>query len=253
MDSKSAASVVEILIKLAHEENRTIICTIHSPTSQIYQMFDDVMVYFPLKKTNQQHILIDVFQLLSRGELIFCGPREGAVMYFKKQGMPVGQHVNPGDHFLDLINYQFDKQEEEEEEAEMEDVEGGKADSREVKKAKPPQHVRQLVDNFPQCKAAECNNKRIEMVHEEHFQERTEHLCTTIKGKYATPFWWQVLILIIRTFIVFVKNPSVYWARVLMYFLLALMMGTLFFQISNDQKVSYLFRFLLHHDSLQNT
>jgi ABC-type multidrug transport system ATPase subunit len=44
LDSKSAASVVEVLLKLAHEENRTIICTIHSPTSQIYNMFDDVMV-----------------------------------------------------------------------------------------------------------------------------------------------------------------------------------------------------------------
>jgi ABC-type Mn2+/Zn2+ transport system ATPase subunit len=44
LDSKSAASVVEILLKLARDHNRTIICTIHSPSSHIFQMFDDLMV-----------------------------------------------------------------------------------------------------------------------------------------------------------------------------------------------------------------
>lgn len=44
LDSKSAASVVEILLKLARDRNRTIICTIHSPSSHIFQMFDDLMV-----------------------------------------------------------------------------------------------------------------------------------------------------------------------------------------------------------------
>jgi ATP-binding cassette subfamily G (WHITE) protein 2 len=45
--------------------------------------------------------------LLSRGKLIFCGPREGALLFFSKQGMKVPQHTNPADHFLDLINYDF--------------------------------------------------------------------------------------------------------------------------------------------------
>jgi ABC-type multidrug transport system ATPase subunit len=49
LDSKSAAMVVEILLKLVKESNRTILCTIHSPTSHIFQMFDDLMVQLYLQ------------------------------------------------------------------------------------------------------------------------------------------------------------------------------------------------------------
>ena len=176
--------------------------------------------------------------MLSRGELAFCGPRDGAVLYFKKQDLPVGKHVNPADHFLELINYQFGQQHAEDSSTskEEDDEEEGRDEGYEA-----PPHVRRLVDNFSKSKAAECNLKRIELVGEDSFKERTEHLCKQVRGKYATPFWYQTIVLMLRTFIVFIKNPSVYWARVLMYFLLALMMGTLFFQISNDQKVLLLY------------
>lgn len=192
LDSKSAASVVEILLKLARDRNRTIICTIHSPSSHIFQMFDDLM-------------------LLSRGKLIFCGPREGALLFFSKQGMKVPQHTNPADHFLDLINYDF-------------------SGSGEI-----PHHVQKLVDNFPNSKAAQCNRKRIDRTGEEAFIERTRQLAKSLKGKYANGTWYQTLVLMRRTFVVFLKNPAIYWARIAMYFMLALMMGTLFFQISDKQ------------------
>ena len=179
--------------------------------------------------------------MLSRGELVFCGPRDGAVLYFKKQDLPVGKHINPADHFLELINYQFGQQGQPVEEpgkdsSTTEEEEDGEEERGDEGSEVPP-HVRKLVDNFSNSKAAECNLKRIELVGEDSFKERTEHLCKQVRGKYATPFWYQTIVLMLRTFIVFIKNPSVYWARVLMYFLLALMMGTLFFQISNDQKV----------------
>jgi hypothetical protein len=48
---------------------------------------------------------------------------------------------------------------------------------------------------------------------------------------------YQTLVMMRRTFFVFIKNPAIYWARIAMYFMLALMMGTLFFQISNSQDV----------------
>lgn len=167
--------------------------------------------------------------------------------------MPVGRHVNPADHFLELINYQFqggrDKDDDEGAAEKGQDGDDGKDGSTDLDEEGAgsntethapgaPAHVRKLVENFPKSKAAECNRKRMEMVHDEEFEKRTEHLCKHVKGKYATPFWWQTLVLMLRTLLVFVKNPSVYWVRVLMYFLLALMMGTLFFQISDDQKVA---------------
>ena len=43
MDSYMAASVVEILRKLA-SQGRTVICTIHQPSSQIVEMFDKILL-----------------------------------------------------------------------------------------------------------------------------------------------------------------------------------------------------------------
>jgi len=193
LDSKSAAMVVEILLKLVKESNRTILCTIHSPTSHIFQMFDDLM-------------------LLSRGKLIYCGPREGSTLFFEDQGMPVPQLTNPADHFLDLINYDFSGDEE------------------------TPEHIIRLAQNFTKSKAAICNRARIEHIMNDSFVQRAQkQLPKGGSKKYPNPTWYQTLILMQRTFVVFLKNPAIYWARILMYFMLALMMGTLFFQISFQQ------------------
>ena len=43
LDSYMAASVVETLRKLA-SQGRTVICTIHQPSSQIVEMFDKILL-----------------------------------------------------------------------------------------------------------------------------------------------------------------------------------------------------------------
>jgi ABC-type multidrug transport system ATPase subunit len=40
LDSKTAEDVVEILKAIAEDEGRTVICTIHQPSFQIFQRFD---------------------------------------------------------------------------------------------------------------------------------------------------------------------------------------------------------------------
>ena len=44
LDSHSAQIVVECLAGLAHTDRRTVICTIHQPRSNIFQMFDKVLL-----------------------------------------------------------------------------------------------------------------------------------------------------------------------------------------------------------------
>ncbi|KAL6050551.1 ABC transporter domain-containing protein [Balamuthia mandrillaris] len=203
LDSKSAASVVDSLVKLAREYNRTIICTIHSPSSQVFQSFDDVM-------------------LLSRGKLIYCGPTEESVPFFASQGLKVGRHVNPADYFLDVINYDFEK-----------------LDS-------PPKEVQSLVDAYPQSKVAQEVHDLANKSKTASFTEEASSVASKLKGKYATPFWWQTFIVIYRTLLVFVRNPGHYWARLAMYVMLSIMMGTLYLQIDDDQdaiqdRVSVLF------------
>lgn len=42
LDSRVADEVVELLARLAHEDNRTIVCTIHAPTGHAFSLFDDL-------------------------------------------------------------------------------------------------------------------------------------------------------------------------------------------------------------------
>ena len=65
MDSTTAEAVVEILKDLA-AEGRTIVCTIHQPSSEIFQKFDDLF-------------------LLANGSLTYSGPVAELPKFFKKQ------------------------------------------------------------------------------------------------------------------------------------------------------------------------
>ena len=61
LDASMAKSVVQAMQGMAANDT-TILCTIHQPASQIFEMFDDIL-------------------LLASGRLIYAGPIEDAMMY----------------------------------------------------------------------------------------------------------------------------------------------------------------------------
>lgn len=88
LDSVSASKVVSVLHALAHDaDNPTaVIATIHQPSSQIYRVFDRIV-------------------LLSGGRCLYEGsggfePAE----YFATQGSPCAPGYNVADHLLDLAH-----------------------------------------------------------------------------------------------------------------------------------------------------
>ncbi len=83
LDAYNAYNVIECLLVLASEHNRTVICSIHQPRSNIYNLFDDLI-------------------LLSHGKLIYSGLACDAVGYFDSLGLPCPEAFNPADHFIDL-------------------------------------------------------------------------------------------------------------------------------------------------------
>jgi ABC-type multidrug transport system ATPase subunit len=84
LDSFTAHRMMETLISLA-KSNKTIICTIHQPRSNIFKMFDLVM-------------------LLSKGYIVYYGRAEHIISYFSSLNYECSLHVNPADYFLDLIS-----------------------------------------------------------------------------------------------------------------------------------------------------
>lgn len=84
LDSSLAYDVLEVMIKLAREK-RTVICTIHQPRSQLFALFDQLV-------------------LLSAGQIVYHGPAAYAQQYFASIGHPCPWQFNPADFFLDLVS-----------------------------------------------------------------------------------------------------------------------------------------------------
>lgn len=84
LDGYNAMSVVETLVSLAKKKKHTVVFTIHQPRSNIFQMFDKLL-------------------LLSQGKVVFFGPCSQIIDYFASVGHSIPLRVNPADFLLDVV------------------------------------------------------------------------------------------------------------------------------------------------------
>jgi ABC-type multidrug transport system ATPase subunit len=70
---------MEIMSNLARQ-GHTIACTIHQPSSEIFHLFDNLI-------------------LLNNGELEYFGPVPGAKAHFASKGFVAPLEVNPADYY----------------------------------------------------------------------------------------------------------------------------------------------------------
>ena len=92
LDSFMAQTVVATLHNLS-QQGKTILATIHQPSSEVYQMFDNII-------------------LLSNGRLAYLGPREEAIPYFERIGYPCPINYNPADYFVQILAFIPENEEE---------------------------------------------------------------------------------------------------------------------------------------------
>jgi ABC-type multidrug transport system ATPase subunit len=85
LDSFTATSVMEILGDLARKDGRTVISTIHQPNSDIFEMFDRLV-------------------LLARGKIIYFNEAKYAVDYFGNIGFQCPDLSNPADFFMSMMS-----------------------------------------------------------------------------------------------------------------------------------------------------
>ncbi|KAI8621733.1 P-loop containing nucleoside triphosphate hydrolase protein [Chytriomyces sp. MP71] len=81
LDTFTAFSVCQTLRTLAHKDGCTIVATIHQPSSEVFHLFDDLL-------------------LLADGRIMYQGPAEAAVAYFRRLGYPCPRTSNPADYFF---------------------------------------------------------------------------------------------------------------------------------------------------------
>ncbi|XP_010217003.1 PREDICTED: ATP-binding cassette sub-family G member 2 [Tinamus guttatus] len=81
----STANAVLLLLKRMAKQGRTIIFSIHQPRYSIFRLFDNLT-------------------LLAAGRMLYHGPAQNAMEYFRSAGYECEAYNNPADFFLDVIN-----------------------------------------------------------------------------------------------------------------------------------------------------
>lgn len=86
LDTFTAYNVMACLADMAHQHGRTVVATVHQPSSEIFHLLDDLL-------------------LLSGGRVAYCGEVASSVGYFASLGFPCPQYNNPADYFfMEVLN-----------------------------------------------------------------------------------------------------------------------------------------------------
>lgn len=78
LDSQSCSQFVSLMVDLAHNQNRTMVCTLHQPSALMFEKFDQVYA-------------------LTAGRCIYQGPPNMVIPYFAEYAVVCPSYHNPAD------------------------------------------------------------------------------------------------------------------------------------------------------------
>ena len=88
LDAAAASNIMQEIVRVAKEERLIILCTIHQPSTKVFNGFDELMI-------------------MSRGRTAYAGDVNESVDYFRSIGYPIPPATNPAEFYLDLVNSDF--------------------------------------------------------------------------------------------------------------------------------------------------
>ncbi|ESW03549.1 hypothetical protein PHAVU_011G023100 [Phaseolus vulgaris] len=203
LDSASAFFVVQTLRNVARD-GRTVISSIHQPSSEVFALFDDLF-------------------LLSGGETVYFGEAKSAIEFFAEAGFPCPRKRNPSDHFLRCINSDFD------------------IVTATLKGSQRIHDIPNSADPFVNLATAEIKSMLVEKyrrsTHARRAKTRIQQLSTdeglqpsTQHGSEAS--WWkQLTTLTKRSFVNMCRDVGYYWLRIIIYIIVSICVGTVYFDI----------------------
>ena len=146
------------------------------------------------------------FMLLVEGRTLFFGSRTNAIEYFNNLGLPCPQYSNPSDYFLEVVNTDF------EDHADVDD----------------------LVSQF--LSSEECGKLVSEIDDETEFMQKFS--VPTADTTDPVPLMTQYKVLLKRSFLNNIRNPGVYIVRAVMYFMIAAVAGSMYWNSNGGTNLS---------------
>lgn len=210
LDSSTSTQCIQLLKKLS-ENGRTIICTIHQPSSMLFRMFDHIYA-------------------IAEGQCIYSGDSTNLVPYLDEMGLRCPQSYNPADYLLEIsthdYGYQLDRL--------RDNMQNGlnniyRKDSHVVSKL--DDNVKTLITRVESnpisiyIKRTKLNSK---------LQIFDPKNCCNDRDLYSTGFLRQFYYLLIRTFLLISRNPSLTSMRLMIHLIVAIAMGVMYMNIGQS-------------------
>ncbi|KAG0467548.1 hypothetical protein HPP92_019128 [Vanilla planifolia] len=210
LDSAAAFFIVQTLKQMATDGNKTIISSIHQPSSEVFALFDDLY-------------------LLSGGETVYFGDAKLATEFFREVGLPCPSRRNPSDHFLRCTNSDFDR-------------------VNATLKGSMKLHAGCLEgesssDPLLNLATAEIKAMLVERYKSSDYAEMVKREITKIanlegkamefnKGSLAS-CWKQLKTLVRRSITNMSRDIGYYWLRIVIYIVVSLCVGSVYFDVGS--------------------
>ncbi|XP_058191939.1 ABC transporter G family member 1-like isoform X2 [Rhododendron vialii] len=191
LDSAASYYVMSRIAKLEQREGRTIITSIHQPSSVVFGLFTNLC-------------------LLSSGRVVYFGRANATNEFFASNGFPCPTLQNPSDHFLRTINKDFD-----------EDIEQGSKGKRATEEV-----IEILVTSFKSSDGYQEVKRQVSEICKWGGTGSSLE-----KSRSHASFFTQCLVLTKRSCVNMSRDLGYYWLRLAIYVTLSLGVGTIFYDI----------------------
>ncbi|CAM0907697.1 unnamed protein product [Alopecurus aequalis] len=186
LDSAASYHVMSRIAGIAQRGGMTVIAAVHQPSSEVFDLFHGLC-------------------LLANGRAVYFGPASKAVEFFDSNGFPCPMRMNPSDHFLRMINTDFEEPEE-----------GSTIHMPHASKV-----IQTLMDSS-------CS---ISSLGSEVEASKIIKQGTSIIQKIQATFLTKLVVLTKRSVINMYRDIAYYWLRFAINMALFLTIGTIFFNI----------------------
>ncbi|XP_048560461.1 ABC transporter G family member 1-like [Triticum urartu] len=189
LDSAASYHVMSRIAGIARRNGTTVVAAIHQPSTEVFELFHGLC-------------------LLANGRAVYFGPASKAIEFFDANGFPCPLRRNPSDHFLRMINTDF-------EEAQEESA---------INLAHAAKVIQTLVASFGSLAILGTEMEASKTI------KQSDHV---LQRRQAT-FWTKSIVLTKRSMVNMHRDIGYYWLRFVINIALFLTIGTIFFNVGDN-------------------